>query len=74
MLPQIYCELCNCEFYFGMRSGINGIDTIWEHTGWTDGAAVLRIPECQGATLLEIRGDNGGMTYVTSAKEARRAA
>jgi hypothetical protein len=41
---------------------------------WTNGDAMLPLPALSGPTMLEIRAGNGGMTYVTSAEQERRAA
>ncbi len=50
-----------------------------EHDGvalrrWTSGEALLPLPALGGPTMLEIRASNGGMAYVTSADQERRAA
>ena len=41
---------------------------------WTNGDAVLPLPALGGPTMLEIRAGSGGMAYVTSAEQERRAA
>jgi Hint domain len=41
---------------------------------WTSGDAVLPLPALVGPAMLEIRAGNGGMTYLTSTDEERRAA
>ncbi len=41
---------------------------------WTNGDAVLPLPALGGPTMLEIRAGNGGMVYLISADQVRRAA
>ena len=36
---------------------------------WTDGEAVLPLPAAAGPTMLEIRANSGGMSYVTNAEQ-----
>ena len=41
---------------------------------WTNGDALLPLPESDGITMLEISASNGGMIYVTRTNESRQAA
>jgi hypothetical protein len=41
---------------------------------WTDGNAVVLLPELDAPTVLEIRASRGGMAYVTHAERQRAVA
>nr|WP_294506521.1 Hint domain-containing protein [uncultured Rhodopila sp.] len=41
---------------------------------WTNGEAVLELPESDSARILEIRASSSGMNYVLAAEDIRRAA
>ncbi|MFL5257167.1 MAG: hypothetical protein ACJ8AI_30630, partial [Rhodopila sp.] len=40
---------------------------------WTDGGAVLPLPEYEGPTILEIRASSGGTIYLSDAELERAA-